>query len=154
MSRASIRAVVISPATKRDRGPKLHSCSSSHSWGHRGSPMDVYDISAEQALHLLSREEGHFIDNKAIDISPAKLTRALSAFANADGGELIVGFDERRAGEFAWRGFARVEDANGHIQHLEERFPYGGDFVYEFLRAAGESGVILRINVLKTRDLR
>ncbi|MET0148970.1 MAG: RNA-binding domain-containing protein, partial [Acidimicrobiales bacterium] len=75
--------------------------------------MDVSSISSEQAVHLLARSEGHFIDNKSIEIGPAKLTKALSAFANADGGELLVGIDEPTPGQFAWRGFARPEDANG-----------------------------------------
>jgi len=116
--------------------------------------MDTYEISEEQAAHLLSREEGHFLDNKATTVSPAKLTKSLSAFANADGGELLVGFEEPSPGKFRWRGFADVEDANGHIQHLEETFPYSGDFVYEFLRSNTNPGVVLKITVMKTRDLR
>ena len=40
---------------------------------------------------LLKREEGHFVDMKAREIAPGKLTRSLSAFANADGGEIYVG---------------------------------------------------------------
>lgn len=116
--------------------------------------MDVSSISSEQAEHLLARSEGHFIDNKSIEIGPPKLTKALSAFANADGGELLVGIDEPTPGQFAWRGFARPEDANGHIQVLEEHFPYSGDFVYEFMEAPGHEGCVLRVSVLKTRDLR
>lgn len=116
--------------------------------------MDVQTITPEQARHLIARAEGHFVDNKAIEISPAKLTKALSAFANADGGELVIGFEEPAPGSFNWRGFGRPEDANGHIQVLEEHFPYSGDFVYEFLEADGFVGTILRVTVLKTRDLR
>ena len=116
--------------------------------------MDSYRISAEQAAHLLEREEGHFLDNKAIDVRPAKLTKSLSAFANADGGELMVGFAEPEPGIFEWRGFRRPEDANGHIQHLEDWFPYSGDFVYDFINCRDLPGHVLRVNVNKTRDLR
>lgn len=116
--------------------------------------MDVHEVSNEQVAHLLMREEGHFLDNKSIEIGVAKLTKALSAFANADGGELIIGFAEPKPGQFKWTGFKRVEDANGHIQHLEEHFPYGADFVYEFLSNSVERGHVLRITVLKTRELR
>lgn len=115
--------------------------------------METHSISEEQAEHLIARAEGHFLDNKATSISPSKLTRTLSAFANADGGELVIGLDETD-GSFAWNGFLDPEDANGHIQHLEETFPYSGDFLYEFLDSADRSGFLLRITVMKTRDLR
>lgn len=118
--------------------------------------MDSNVISEEQAKYLLGRDEGHFLDNKAKEISPAKLTKSLSAFANADGGELMIGVAEPTKGQFVWKGFERLEDANGHIQHLEQHFPYSGDFVYEFLGVDSQefTGFVLRISVLKTRDLR
>ena len=41
--------------------------------------------------------ESHFLDHKACQIKPSKLTKAVAAFANADGGELYVGItDDRR----------------------------------------------------------
>jgi len=116
--------------------------------------VDVGTITGNQADQFLKREEGHFLDFKSVQIAPSKLTKALSAFANADGGELVVGVSEPSKGTFLWQGFERVEDANGHVQHLEETFPYGGDFQYEFIAAEGHSGLVLRISVLKTRDLR
>lgn len=73
------------------------------------------DISREEAEKLLSRQEGHFFDAKAVELQPAKLTRAISAFGNADGGEFIIGFDEAQ-GTFSWRGFADAEVANGFLQ--------------------------------------
>jgi ATP-dependent DNA helicase RecG len=114
----------------------------------------TYEISSAQAKYFLARGEGHFVDNKSRAISPGKLTKALSAFANADGGELLVGVTEVSKGSFEWDGFESVEGANGHIQHLEEHFPYGGDFTYEFLEARGLPGLVLRIQVFKTRDIR
>src|SRR5258708_3011891 len=110
--------------------------------------MESHKLSAEQVAHLLGRPEGPFLNNKAIQIAPSKLTRSLSAFAHSDGGELVIGAAEGARGKFTWHGFKSHEDANGHIQHLEETFPYGGDFVYEFLSADGCSGYLLRITVL------
>ncbi len=79
-------------------------------------------ITTDQVRALLAREEGHFLDYKSKEVSPAKLTKALNAFANADGGELMVGIRESSPGVFVWDGFNRIEDANGHIQHLEQSF--------------------------------
>ena len=112
-------------------------------------------VTRDQAAVVLGLEEGHFVDLKAQEIAPGKLTKTIAAFANADGGELYVGIDEDRVqGTRAWRGFARLEDANGHIQAFEALFPLGGDFDYTFLEAEGEPGSVLQIQVRKTADIK
>ncbi len=74
------------------------------------------------------------MDFKAIEVAPAKLTRSLSAFANAEGGELFVGIDEIKISKKRlWRGFTRVEDANGFLQAFEQLFPLGNEYSYIFL---------------------
>jgi len=81
-------------------------------------------LTAHELNKILSLEEGHFTDLKSIDVSPAKLTKSLSGFANAEGGELYVGIDENVSqGKRNWRGFDRIEDANGFIQCFEALFP-------------------------------
>ncbi|MFE3522696.1 helix-turn-helix domain-containing protein [Streptomyces sp. NPDC059161] len=88
-------------------------------------------IPKSQVFKVLQLEEGHFTDLKAIEIAPAKLTKAIAAFANADGGELYVGIDEGPDGKnHKWRGFANMEAGNGHLQIFDELFPLGGDFLY------------------------
>lgn len=77
--------------------------------------VDKKAISAEQVSFVLQLEEGHFADLKARDVAPAKLSRTLAGFANADGGELYVGIDEVDPSNRAWRGFDNVEAANAHI---------------------------------------
>lgn len=57
--------------------------------------VTMADISAEQRDLILALPEGHFHDLKSRDIAPGKLTRTISAFANAAGGELYIGIDER-----------------------------------------------------------
>jgi ATP-dependent DNA helicase RecG len=116
--------------------------------------MDVEVLSSDQVTHLISRQEGHYIDYKSKLIPPSGLTKPLSAFANADGGELLIGVEEPSKGVYVWDGFTRPEDANGHIQSLESYFPYGNDFNYEFLEDPNGKGIVLRIAVLKTRDIR
>lgn len=117
--------------------------------------ISVASISREQATKILSLEEGHFVDLKAIEIAPAKLTQTLSAFANADGGELYIGVAEvgpnRRR---VWKGFTSQEAANGHIQALEQLFPLGQDCDYTFLSCAGLAGLVLQVSVRKTAAIK
>jgi ATP-dependent DNA helicase RecG len=118
-------------------------------------PIDIRDISVQQRDLILTTEESHFADLKAIEITPAKLTKSIAALANADGGEIYVGIDEDKTrNERSWRGFGRVEDANGHLQPFEELFPLGADFDYTFLRCSGESGIVLQIQVRKSAAIK
>src|SRR5947208_7699066 len=55
--------------------------------------------------------------SKGRDIAPKKLSTHISAFANADGGDLYIGITDK---ERLWRGFTNVEDANGHLQLRSE----------------------------------
>ncbi|MDQ1548018.1 MAG: ATP-dependent helicase RecG [Actinomycetota bacterium] len=116
--------------------------------------MDIVEIAPDRAALLLVKSEGHFLDFKAIEVSPAKLTRALSAFCNADGGDLYVGIDETTPGVFSWRGFADVEDANGHLSTFEMVSPFGIDLTGEFMACPGLPGLVLHINALKSRFVR
>lgn len=113
--------------------------------------ITVESVTKDQADKLLSLEEGHFLDLKAKEIQPAKLTKALSAFANADGGELYIGIAENKATKSrSWQGFADQEAANGHIQALEGLFPLGQDFTYTFLKNDRLPGLVLQVFIRKT----
>ena len=59
-------------------------------------PIHVTEISEKQLHEILTYTEGHFLDVKAREIRPGKLTKAISAFANADGGELYIGIADNR----------------------------------------------------------
>ena len=118
--------------------------------------ISVVPISKQDVTRILKLDETHFVDLKSIDIAPARLTKALSAFANADGGELFIGIDEDQSRQRrTWRGFPNQEAANGHIQIFDDLFPLGGDFSYEFLAAARPAaGLVLHITVQKTQDIK
>ena len=117
--------------------------------------IDIDDISEQQRDTILALEEGHYADLKAVEIRPGRLTESISAFANADGGELYVGVDEDRANRTrGWRGFQDPEAANAHLQVFEQLFPLGRDFSYGFLRCNGEHGLVLQIQIQKTRDVK
>lgn len=106
-------------------------------------------IADADANRLLAQAEGHFLDFKAKGISPAKLTQSISAFSNAEGGELYVGIGETAAG-FVWDGFEDEEDANPFILIFEQLFPLGDEFHYEFLACPGKPGLVLHVLAKKT----
>jgi ATP-dependent DNA helicase RecG len=117
--------------------------------------IQVIKISAEQVGKILRLDEGHFIDLKSVNIKPAKLTRALAALSNAEGGELFIGIEENTStGKRTWRGFKNPEAANSHIQTFEQLFPLGADYRYEFLSEESAAGLVLKVQVAKTRDIK
>lgn len=116
------------------------------------STIAVSDDDVAKALRI---QEGHFADVKDIRVAPGKLTRSMSAFANADGGELFVGIAEGAAGQpHRWEGFADAEDANGHIQAFESVFPLGGDHRYEFMSSDSQPGLVLHIEIDKSASIK
>ncbi len=115
-------------------------------------PIDVTTITSEQRDRLLKLSEGHFVDAKGKEIAPAKLSHSVSAFANADGGELYIGL-AGGSPPFSWSGFQDPEAANGHIQLFEKLFPLGTDFSYVFLLHPEEKGLVLQVTVRKSKQI-
>jgi ATP-dependent DNA helicase RecG len=122
----------------------------------RRPAIEITEISGRERDRLLTLDEDHFSDLKAVEIAPSKLTRTVSAFANAAGGDLFVGIAEQ---EFfgvktrLWNGFRDPEAANAHIQVLASMFPLGTEYSYEFLRSPGSVGLVLHVAVQKTADI-
>src|SRR5688572_27842178 len=116
--------------------------------------VTVATISPEEATTILAVEEGQFDDVKSREIQPADLSKHLSAFANSDGGDLYIGIDEVGPDKHRqWRGFNDPEAANGHLQAFETLFPLDHDCNYEFMRCAVHPGLVLRVQVLKTKRI-
>jgi ATP-dependent DNA helicase RecG len=111
-------------------------------------------VSSQEVQKLLLIEEGHFSELKAKEIKPAKLTKSISAFSNAEGGELYVGISEnKQSGDRSWEGFVNFEAANGHLQAFESLFPLGEGYAYSFLRCQGFSGYVLKVDIKKNRNV-
>jgi ATP-dependent DNA helicase RecG len=111
--------------------------------------IEITDIQRDKILEIV---ENHFNDLKSKEITPAKLTRTLSAFANSVGGDLYLGIrenDHNGVQYRQWIGFTDEEEANGHIQVFEDLFPLGDQYSYNFLSNSNESGLILHIAVKK-----
>lgn len=117
--------------------------------------LSIQAVTHTQRERILALVEGHFADLKAKEIAPAKLTKTVSAFANADGGEVYIGVaEDKTTGQRTWEGFADPEAANGHIQAFEALFPLGRDFSYNFLSSVAAPGLVLQVLVHKTRDIK
>lgn len=117
--------------------------------------MQIKNIDPEEADLILDLEEGHFRDLKAKEVSPASLSKSISAFANTAGGELFIGISEIRKPDgrvTEWLGFADQEAANPILAMLEG---LGGLNLARpmFLRTVGREGYVLHIVVNKTRQI-
>jgi ATP-dependent DNA helicase RecG len=116
--------------------------------------LERVQVTAGQVDILLGLGEDYYVDYKAREVQPAKLSKWVSAFANSSGGDIYVGVDEPSPGVFVWRGFGRPEDANAHVSTLQELFPPSDSFAYYLLSAADQPGYVLKVEVSKTRDIR
>jgi ATP-dependent DNA helicase RecG len=115
--------------------------------------FDIQTITTAQANAVINLQEGQYGDVKAREKRPSSLSEDISAFANADGGELYIGIDEVEVSgsKFrSWRGFPNPEAANAHIQVFDNLFPVGTSFHYEFLRCDGLPGLVLHVIINKT----
>lgn len=112
----------------------------------------VTTIDKPDALHFCDRKEDHFFDRKAFEIKPAKIQKIAVAFANADGGEFVIGISDNKEHsnpEDRWNGMPEFEDFNQHIQTLQEITP-SLPFRFNFLACNGLPGYVLHIEVDKS----
>src|SRR6202040_1551451 len=112
-------------------------------------PIDITSLTESQLRELFDRGEGHFLDFKSKRLAPGRLTKTLSAFANADGGELYVRIEDGNTFDRSlWNGFTSAEEANGFVQTFEEFFPLGTYFRYQFLRLNDLRGLVLHSEIM------
>ncbi len=116
--------------------------------------ISIEVITAEEAQKVIDNEESQFSDVKGLMIEPNRATKTLSALANSDGGDVYIGIDELLPSKHRqWRGFSDQEAANGFLQHFEGLFPLSQDCHYEFLKCSAHPGLILHIQILKTKRI-
>lgn len=117
--------------------------------------MNTKTIQTIEADDLSTREESHFFDRKSFLIKGAKVQKIAVAFANADGGEFIIGIaDEKEEPDPAkrWHGASRIEDLNSHLQAIFEVTP-SLDLKYEILKCEDKPGYTLRVLVEKSSEV-
>ena len=116
--------------------------------------IPIIEISKPEQVKVLALEEGHFCDMKSTAIAPAKLTRTIAAFSNAEGGEIYIGISQDAARANSWAGFVNPEAANGHLQAFEGLFPLGEGYSYSFLRSIAAAGLVLKVDINKSRTVK
>jgi ATP-dependent DNA helicase RecG len=117
--------------------------------------MNRKTISREDATVLVTRGEDHFFDRKGLASSGRTVQKIAVAFANADGGEFVIGVadvEEEPVANNRWRGAAKIEDFNSHLQALSEIKPtLVAD--YSILEADGRGGYVLLVRVEKSAEV-
>lgn len=88
-------------------------------------------------------------------IFPAKkFSKAVSAFANASGGDIYIGIREEPETKLKhWEGFNSIEDANPFIQVMESIPTVENYYNIEFLKHPSLDTYVLRICVFKTQSI-
>lgn len=117
--------------------------------------MKTKEISKDDVLSLASRQESHFFDHKALAISGKKVQKISVAFANADGGEFIIGIaDEKDEGDInkRWQGASKIEDFNAHLQAISEITPTL-DFSVTFLTCKDFNGMAMQVKIEKSASV-
>jgi ATP-dependent DNA helicase RecG len=108
-------------------------------------------ISEQDYIELAQREESHVFDHKAFEVSGKSAQKIAVAFANADGGDFVIGIsDVKESSEVGDRWQARsIEDFNGHLQALSEVTPtLSADYI--FVSVEGRQGYALSITIEKS----
>jgi len=117
--------------------------------------MNTKEISLDEALALVRREESHFFDKKAREVAPRQVEKAAVAFANADGGELIIGIADDREildDRKRWSGFSSIERLNTFLQSLFALNP-PLDLRYELLKVRDENDYVLKVVIEKGSEV-
>lgn len=92
-------------------------------------------ITNKEKIDFGDRNENHFYDNKAIGISGKKIQKISCAFANADGGEFIVGIKDKKEEDdpiLRWEKVDEQEKFNfvlQNIQLLNPTIPHSVEFL-------------------------
>jgi len=117
--------------------------------------MNIRTITGDEANDFSKREESHFFDRKSASIKGKKVQKIAVAFANADGGEFVIGIsddkDEPRP-EYRWQGTNNIEDLNSHLQVIFEITP-PLDCRYDILKCEDKSGYVLRVLIEKSSEI-
>ena len=117
--------------------------------------LQTHNISEAEFEAITKREENHFFDIKARDIDGRGIQKIAVAFANADGGEFIIGVKDKKEANTAeerWDGFTEIEAMNSALQAVFDIKPAAA-VQYEFLTCEISEGYLLRITIEKSAEV-
>lgn len=109
------------------------------------------EVSWDEVKNFCERGENHFYDNKALSVGGKGVQKISVAFANADGGEFVVGikdFKEEPEALERWEGVSDIEGFNHVFQNMLETSPQV-PHASEFLKAPNGT-LALRLFVEKS----
>lgn len=139
-------------------GRRPRSCSASEVVAPQDAPyprlaVGAVPITPAQQARILGANEGHFLDFKAKEIGPGKLTKAISAFANADGGELYIGIGEDRSQTHVGEGLNTAFEAMRKLKLKEPLIEEKANSVFVIIRHEPVSPPeVLVVEYLDTHD--
>jgi len=116
--------------------------------------MKVREVTNDEIINFAKREESHFYDHKSFQIKGIGIQKIAVAFANADGGEFIVGIKDEKEEENVlnrWEGIDSQEKFNFVFQNLSEITP-SIPYSFEFLMNS-ERKYALRIFIEKSESV-
>ncbi|WP_035225658.1 ATP-binding protein [Paracidovorax oryzae] len=112
--------------------------------------IEERNLSSAELQSLLAADEDHFFDVKGKEIQPSKLQETFVAFANADGGELYIGLEDKKYKGDRVRPFGNKEEANAVLAVLlEQTTPAVENVSVEFLQVS-KMGQILHLSIPKS----
>lgn len=117
--------------------------------------MKTINISMEELESICAREESHFFDIKARDTDGRGIQKIVVAFANADGGEFIIGIKDQKDAvtvKERWNGFVDLEAMNNALQTIFNIKP-AVSVNYEFISCDEFKGYLLRVTVEKSAEV-
>jgi ATP-dependent DNA helicase RecG len=117
--------------------------------------MNRKTITEKDVAVLMSRDEDHFFDRKALGCIRRTIQKIAVAFANADGGEFVVGVaddNDEPVIDNRWHGAGKIEDFNQHLQALSEVKPTLAA-EYSILDPADRSGLVLLVRIEKSPEV-